>query len=229
MTVRFANHRLGLYIAVFLLSGAVLGLAAYFTNISPETGHDFTIFALVVSALTIFIFMLTLQWSQPRTEVPVILLLGILWLAMGAWATDVIGPVQCENLAGQRTPTENGSISAQAFCREMKVVQAFSWMLFILFALWFIVMIQLITQAQRFGRWRIWEEPIRELGWFGEMPGYYNQHNAASAYPTGYIPYGYGYGYPMQMQQGQPGQTIIVQPGVNGAPPTVTSVPLSNA
>ncbi len=89
-------------------------------------------------------------------------------------------------------------------------------------------MIQLINQAQRFGRWRIWEEPIRELGWFGEMPGYYNQHNGAAAYPqAGYIPYGYGYGYPM-VQQPQGGQSIIIQPGSNGQPATVTTVPMSN-
>ncbi|KAG9219375.1 hypothetical protein CCMSSC00406_0001785 [Pleurotus cornucopiae] len=169
-----------------------------------------------------------LQWAQPRTEVPLVFILGALWLAMGAWSTDVIGNTQCDTLGGARTPTKNGDISAQAYCREVKVVQAFSWMVFVLFVFWFIIMIQLINQAQRFGRWRIWDEPIRELGWFGEMPGYYNQHNGAAAYPqAGYIPYGYGYGYPM-VQQPQGGQSIIIQPGSNGQPATVTTVPMSS-
>lgn len=65
-----------------------------------------------------------------------------------------------------------------------------------------------------------------ELPWFGEMPGYYNTnaHGHGMAYPQspgGMYPY-----YP-QMPQTQPGHSIIIQPGVNGQPPTITQVPLS--
>ena len=51
--------------------------------------------------------------------------------------------------------------NAQAFCYQMKVVQAFSWAIFIacLFALY--ILFQLVAQAQRFGRYYIWTEPIR--------------------------------------------------------------------
>lgn len=49
----------------------------------------------------------------------------------------------------------------QAYCYEMKVIQAFSWALFIMFvvALW--ILFQLAAQAERFGRYQIWREPIR--------------------------------------------------------------------
>jgi hypothetical protein len=72
----------------------------------------------------------------------------------------------------------------------------------------------------------IWYEPIRELGWFGEFPGYYNQSGMTA--PQMVAP---GMGMPMvypgqQMYYQQPGQAIIVQPGVHGAPPTVTTQPL---
>ena len=73
-----------------------------------------------------------------------------------------------------------------------------------------------------------------ELGWFGEYPGYYNYgsgtHNPAAQGmpPAGYPQYPYPYmpGYP-QMQQPSPGTAIVIQPGINGAPPTITQVPAS--
>ncbi|KAF8897546.1 hypothetical protein BD779DRAFT_1667507 [Infundibulicybe gibba] len=231
MTVRFGNRRIFFYVAVFLLSATVLGLAAHFANVFLPTLHkDFSIFSLVVSALTIFVFLITLQWAQPLTEAIAYFILWALWLAMGAWATDIIGNTQCDGLAGQRTATKSGDMSAQAFCYEMKVIQAFSWMLFVLFTLAFIILLTLVDQAQRYGRRDIWEEPIRELPWFGEAPGYYNTTPGQSApYPT--YPQ---YPYPMSSAgNGQviqtPGHSIIIQPGTHGQPPTITQVPLASA
>lgn len=43
----------------------------------------------------------------------------------------------------------------------MKVTQAFSWMLFVLFAFAFITLLALVYRAQAFGRYDIWSEPIR--------------------------------------------------------------------
>jgi hypothetical protein len=38
-----------------------------------------------------------------------------------------------------------------------------------------------------------------------------------------------GYGYPYQggMPVPNPGHSIVIQPGMNGAPPTITQMPLS--
>ncbi|KAK7049508.1 hypothetical protein VNI00_005539 [Paramarasmius palmivorus] len=235
MTVRFGNYRLAFYVAVFLLSGifiapTVLGLAAHFAAVFlPDLHHDFTIFAIVVPSLTIFVFLLTLQWAQPRIEAPVLFILGVLWLAMGAWVTDVIGPLQCDAIP--RSARE-GDMSERQYCYETKVIQAFSWMLFILFVAAFMILLALVSQAQRFGRWNIWREPIQELGWFGEWPGFYNTHQPQHSMPMtsqypGYVPYG----YPLQAGPGiaqQPGQTIIVQPSATGGPPTVTQIPLGS-
>ena len=133
----------------------------------------------------------------------------------------------------------NGVLPAnyQAFCYEMKVVQAFSWALFISCILALYVLFQLVDLAQRFGRYYIWSEPIRglepqlklftvetdyllELPWFGEMPGYYNTHaGGPMPYPNS-APIAPGYGYPYTA----PGHSIVIQPGMNGAPPTVTQV-----
>ncbi len=55
-------------------------------------------------------------------------------------------------------------------------------------------------------------------------PGYYNTNYPGMPYPqspSGAYPY-----YP-PMPMAQPGHSIIIQPGVNGQPPTVTQVPIN--
>ncbi|TRM67576.1 hypothetical protein BD626DRAFT_479195 [Schizophyllum amplum] len=243
MTVRFANWRLAFFVVILCFSATVLGISAYFASIFlPNLHHDFTIFTIVVATLTILAFLIILQWAQPRIEVPVLFILGVLWLATAAWATDSIGSTQCDGLAGQVTATKNGSMSAASYCREMRVLQAFSWMIFCLFVIAFYITLRLISQAQQFGRADIWAAPIRELGWFGEYPGYYNQgHGAYNPAAQGMPPQQGGYpqygGYPQQymngmggwpqMQQPSPGAAIVIQPGINGGPPTITQVPAS--
>ncbi|KAJ7682789.1 hypothetical protein DFH06DRAFT_1290130 [Mycena polygramma] len=223
MTVRFATHRIGFYVAVLLLSGTVLGLAAHFANIFlPHLHPDFSIFSLLIPALTIFIFLLSLQFAQPRTEAVSLFILWALWLAMAAWATDIIGGTQCDILTTQTMPTKNGEIRQRQYCYEMKVIQAFSWMLFVLFTFAFAILIVLVNQAQRFGRPNIWQEPIQELGWFHEMPGYYNHpQQGMMQYPV----YPQQYGYPMQQGYVQGQQPVYqIQQGPNGT--TVTQVPI---
>lgn len=224
MTVRFGNHRLGFYLFTLALSGVVLGLAANFASIFlPDYHRDFTIFALIVPSLTILTFLIQLQWAQPQTEAISLIILCILWLTEASWATDIIGNVQCDSLKGQHIPTIGGQTSFQAYCYKMKTIQAFSWALFCAFVIAIIILFQLVYQAERFGRWQIWSEPIRELGWFGEMPGYYNApYSTYPQSPGGGYPY-----FPGPMPMVQPGSSIIIQPGINGAPPTVTQVPLS--
>lgn len=238
MTVAFGNRRLGLYIALFLLSATVLGLSAHLASqFLPDYYKSYLIFALVVTSWTIFILAVAIQWSQPRMEAGILIHLAILWVTLGAWTNDVIGPTQCDALGGTRIPTKSGTMSQKQWCEEEKVIQAFSWTIFCFLVIAFIILLQLTSQAKKFGRYNIWQEPIRELGWFGEMPGYYNQgqtpppmsHMAQSGYPgypasPGYFN-GAGPGMPQYIQQ-QPGHAIVVQPGINGAPPTITSQPI---
>ncbi|KAF8914625.1 hypothetical protein CPB85DRAFT_1297489 [Mucidula mucida] len=231
MTVRFVNWRLGFYVVVLLLSATVLGLSGHLANLFlPNLHKDFTTFALIIPSLTIFALMLTIQWSQPRIEVVVLFILSVLWLAMGAWSNDIIGHIQCDGLAGQRTATKTGDMSAQAYCYEMKVTEAFSWANFILFMLAFLTILSLTSQAQSFGRWDIWREPIQELGWFNEYPGFYNSTPGMMPMqymPTagGFVPYGQTQGQQQPLPQGH---TLIVQPH-HGQPPTITSVPYGSA
>ncbi|KAJ6613428.1 hypothetical protein B0H10DRAFT_2048424 [Mycena sp. CBHHK59/15] len=223
MTVRFANYRIVFYVAVFLLSATVLGLAAHFAHIFlPHLHTDFGIFSLIIPSLTIFIFLLSLQFAQPRTEALALSVLWALWLAMAAWSTDIIGNVQCDALTTETMPTKNGFIHEREYCYEMKVIQAFSWMLFVIFSFAFLILIALVNQAERFGRYKIWEEPIQELGWFSEMPGYYNNHQQGMVHPAMYPQQ---YGYPMQGYVQQPGQMYQIHQGPNG--PTVTQVPIA--
>ncbi|KAF7332220.1 hypothetical protein MKEN_00103000 [Mycena kentingensis (nom. inval.)] len=225
MTVRFAIHRIAFYVAIFLLCGVVLGLAGHQASIFlPDLHVSFTIFALVIPALTIFSMLISLQFAQPQTEIPLIFILWALWLAMAAWATDIISFVQCDALTTETIPTKNGgTIRQRSYCYEMKVIQAFSWMIFVLFTAGWVILMNLIAQAQRLGRMNIWREPIQELGWFGEMPGYYNTAQPpappASMYPA---PQFQGYGYSQNYAQPQP--VYQISQGPHGT--QVTQVPV---
>ena len=133
------------------------------------------------------------------------------------------------------------AVLERQWCREMKVIQAFSWMNFVLYAFALIILIVLVSRAQAFGRYNIWREPIRgaastllllrfnltcylELPWFGEAPGYYNTsvtgvnpvYPVMGQYPGGVHP------------QIQPGSALVVQPGVNGQLPTITQIPIAS-
>lgn len=133
------------------------------------------------------------------------------------------------------------AVLERQWCREMKVIQAFSWMDFVLYVFALITLIVLVSRAQAFGRYNIWREPIRgaasalflfrfnltwylELPWFGEAPGYYNTtatgvnpvYPVMGQYPGGVHP------------QIQPGSALVVQPGVNGQLPTITQIPIAS-
>ncbi|KAF9646752.1 hypothetical protein BDM02DRAFT_3118138 [Thelephora ganbajun] len=132
----------------------------------------------------------------------------------------------------------------------MRVIEAFSWVLFGVFAIFFIIVVNLTTIAvQRGGRPYAWREPMIELPWYGEWPGYSGGPN--SAYPTmhmaggGIIPGAYYPGGVIAPQpiaagpiatapvlqdggyvvQQQPGYSMIITPGANGHAPTIQQVP----
>jgi hypothetical protein len=122
--------------------------------------------------------------------------------------------------------------------------------LMILVAIFFVIVINLASNAvQKGGRPYAWREPMLELPWYGEWPGY--SGGPGSAYPTMHmaegghvIPGGYYQGGviggPQQFQgpistlpvmqdgsytvQQQPGHSMIITPGMNGQPPRIEQV-----
>lgn len=224
MTVMFVTMRRIGYITAFLLSAAVLGLSANFARLFlPHINRDFVIFALIPPSATIFAFLWIMQFSQPIVEVTLHFIVGVLWLALGAWSADVIGYQQCYPLQTQQ-PTAKGSISSRSYCYQMKVTEALSWTLFVLFVFFFITLVTLTSRAVICGRYYAWREHISQLGWFGEFPGYPTE----AIYPRTPMYGGYGQPYPMMgayhVQQ-MPGHSVVVQPGVNGGQPMVTHMP----
>ena len=121
--------------------------------------------------------------------------------------------------------------------------------LLILVAIFFIIVVNLTTTAvQRGGHPYAWREPMIELPWYGEWPGYSGGPN--SAYPTmqmaegGVVPGPYYPGAVAAPQptggpistmpvlqdggyvvQQQPGYSMIITPGVGGQAPTIQQVP----
>jgi len=261
MTYLFTNIRLSIYLIVGALSAVVLSLAAYFASLFlPNLHHDYTIFAVVVPAITILfllIFLVFTHLSEPRYEAIALFILTTLWLSLAAWTVDrrdfLSYDSDCTSWGAQRTSTKNGTISARAYCSEMKVVEAFSWVIFGVFFIWLATILVLASNAGRL-RPYAWREPMLELGWFGEYPGY--SGGRYSEYPTyregeagmiqpgmvqpgfihpgmiqpGMMPTGvqmqpqYGAGGGYVVQQ-TPGHSIVIQPGVNGEAPRITQVP----
>ncbi|KDQ64514.1 hypothetical protein JAAARDRAFT_28153 [Jaapia argillacea MUCL 33604] len=233
MTALFMSRRLIGYIAVLICSAAELGLASYLASVFlPNIHSDFVIFALIIPCLTILIFLIILQWSQPRIEAFWLFIFTALWLAMGAWSQDLIGGIDCSLFTNMdRTTTKHGTMSSAAYCREMKVIEAFSWMNFVMLAIFLIILLSLTSRSQTLGRPNAWLEPISELPWFNQMPGYYDYY-----YPNGaagnQMPYPQGMQmYPQQGVQGgyvvqqMPGSSIVIQPGSNGGPPMINQIP----
>lgn len=120
------------------------------------------------------------------------------------------------------------TVSTKSWCYEMRVIEAFSWILFALRAffhfirlrcthhiftpvvifLW--ILITLTTRAQAMGRPYAWREPIIELPWFGQYPGMQEgmyHHGHSYAYPAG---------YPMQGAYPQGAMNGGYQAGMNG-------------
>jgi len=241
MTQLFKEMRLYGYVVILLLSATVLGIAAYLGSIFlPNIQHDFGIFSIIVPSLTILVFLITISWSAPRTEAVVLFILGVLWLAMGAWSADIVGNIQCDALGSATMTTKSGgTVSTKSWCYEMKVIEAFSWMIFCLYAIFLWVLIALTSRARVFGLPYAWRAPIFELPWFGEMPGWpysgglqQGQMGQQMGYPMGmggYPGMGMPYAPPMvnggYVVQQAPGHSLVIQPNAAGGAPTITQVP----
>ncbi|KIM67983.1 hypothetical protein SCLCIDRAFT_1081599 [Scleroderma citrinum Foug A] len=224
MTVLFTNLRIAAYLIVFAFSTTVLGIACNFAKLFlPHVQHDFTIFSLVAPSVTILSLLFLLQFAQPVIEVVAHALVGILWLTMAAWTSDIIGPTQCYQLGSATTPTNNGSMSARSYCYQMKVIEAFSWATFIAFFGFVVVVISLTSRAVAFGRRFAWQEHISQLGWYGEWPGFPTEAIYPRPYYPGQHPYypHMGGNYINQM----PGHSVVIQPGMGGGMPMISQVP----
>jgi hypothetical protein len=80
-----------------------------------------------------------------------------------------------------------------------------------------VLVVALTSRSVAMGNRYAWSDPIIDLPWFGEMPGYYQ------------APYGYGgqqmYLPPPGAIQQQPGHSVVIQPGHHGNPTTVQQIP----
>ncbi|KIJ56673.1 hypothetical protein M422DRAFT_62623 [Sphaerobolus stellatus SS14] len=237
----FARLRLYTYIILIIFSAVVLGLAADLASKFINTSRaDYSIFSIVVSALSILVLIFILLRSQPRVDLWVAFIIGVLWLSLAAWSVDIVGNVQCVDLVGQTLNTTQGAkTSAAAWCREMKAIEAISWAIFASLAIAFILLIALATRAQSIGMHNAWARSISDLPWWGENEagepyytggghgsegyGSYNG-NPAAAYNANAAYNAAALAYPgAQIVQQQPGHSVVIQPGPGG--PRVQQVP----
>ncbi|KAF8607605.1 hypothetical protein BDV93DRAFT_519636 [Ceratobasidium sp. AG-I] len=243
MSSLFQRVRLGLFGIVFACAGVVLGISANLTVHFLPTGlHDFLLFSLIVSALTIVVLILLSLRSQPRIDAIVLFILAALWLTMGAYSQDVIGQQFCYALKGQNMSAKNGTeFSAENYCRQMKTVLAFSWANFVFLSFGLIGLLTLVLRLLSRGNKDVWRNSMSDVTWFGdreplnEPPKRYeypvNEHPGSHSgshsgrggqtyiyYPGGGAPLGH------QVIQQQPGHSVVIQNGqVTQVPGSVVS------
>lgn len=244
MTVRFKRIRTTFHVGIFLFAGAVLGLSGYFADqfLPDDTRGKFIIYSLVIPSVTILWGIVQLVWAQTRTEAIYLFVAGVLWLAEAAWATDQAPREECFALSDTTRATNRGTITEKGFCYESKVVEAFSWTIFLCFAIFFVIVVSLANKSKVLGAPDIWYDPVNFLPWYGELPGYPGGRWFNSPYHMYHHRYGYGQGAPqisgpIPAQNGAtvniggqtytqlPGHSLVIHPGANGAPARVENVP----
>ncbi|KAI0254384.1 hypothetical protein BJV78DRAFT_1274205 [Lactifluus subvellereus] len=217
MTVLFKNLRTFAYVSVLLLATAVLGIASYLAHqFLPNIRLAFTTYSLVAPSFTIVVLTILLFGSRPWIDALFLLIMAISWLALAAWTSDINGPADCFALGSSRTRTTHGTISSKGFCYESKILEGFSWSIFILLLIFLIFVITLANRSHIMGWPGIWNDDIVDLPWFGQYPGYPGFSDYLSYQGT------VGSGSVIQHQLGH---SIIIWPGVNGSPPRIEQRP----
>lgn len=231
MTTLFRQLRFTALTFAFIFATIVLGITANFAKAFLPIHQDFIIFALVASAVTmVFLIVIALR-STPRFEVFILFVYSVLWCAMGGYSTDVIGHIECDAQHG-RIPAHNGTTySAQGWCRQMKVVQSFSWAEFVLFVILFLIVLNIGLGASARGYKEVWNGSISDLGWYGEEAGERNP----GGYPVqqlGGVPNGVSYTYPNVQSFGGsqpvyqlPGHSVVITNGPHGQ--SIQQVPVA--
>jgi len=223
MTNLFRRIRFTTFAFVFAFTAIVLGIDAHFASIFfPHLHHDFVLFTLIIPSFTLVVLLVLSLRSQPRWDVFFTFLLSMLWLAQAAYAVDVIGHVECDALSGTTTPTRTGTMAADTYCRQMKVIEAFSWANFILLILSFVALLNLTLRVHARGDLGIWGASVSELPFFHEQVGGstngYNGHHGG--YPAGSQA---SYGYPNVRTYGPtepiyqlPGHSVVLTTAADG-------------
>jgi len=226
MSDLFVSIRFALYAFWGAFSIAVLVVSSILAHKFLPIHNGFLIFAIVASAFTIVVLILLALRSQPRIELIMMWVLAVLWVAMGAYATDVIGHIDCDSLEGT-VPAANGPYSYKSYCRQMKVIEAFSWTNFGLFALFFLLVLRLTLQHSARGDKGIWSASVSELGWFDEeqgAPSQYYQTIPPGGQQTFAYPNVTTFGNSQPVYQ-LPGHSVVITNGPNGQ--QISQVPLS--
>ncbi|KAJ7812286.1 hypothetical protein B0H13DRAFT_1926189 [Mycena leptocephala] len=181
---------------------------------SPKTA-DFTIFAVDIVSHDLHIPAL------PRTEAISLFILWALWLATLSGMYNVMLSPRTDHkreqyafiLAKFTLVNPTTPVRQKDYCRQMKIIQAFSWILFVFFTLAFYILLKLVNQAQRYGRRDAWYQPIQELGWFYELPEY-SRHQHGTGQSMSPVQYPRQPGY----VQGQQPVVYQILPQPSGAP-----------
>jgi len=202
MTNTFLIVRWSAYAWCIVCAISVLAISAHQASlfIDQWAQRPYIIYALVCSIMTILGLGALCLRSQPRLDVIGIAVFTILWLALGAYTTDIIGYVQCETLVGERKVTDSGgSFSSMAWCRELKAIMAFSYVTFGILLISLIILLALMITLHARGQYGMWRYSMSDVPWFGV----YGDREGGIPYPM----------VPPPAQRQYTGNVVYQQPG----------------
>jgi len=176
----FQTIRLAIYATVLAWSLIVLGLGAFFDHLIIM--NDLTRYiplAIFVAVCTMIIvptlllagsFKRSQLFTQVRSELAFVGLLGLLWFILGiSTATGEESMIECD-FDGDGDFTESDEYSTDMFHAQLRVLRAFSIFNAVLLIGFFLFLLVLAVRQHRMGRNFVWTSGVASYPWFGGAP-----------------------------------------------------------
>jgi len=176
----FQTIRLAIYATVLAWSLIVLGLGAFFDHLIIM--NDLTRYiplAIFVAVCTMIIiptlllagsFKRTQLFTQVRSELAFVGLLGLLWFILGiSTASGEASTIECD-FDGDGDFVESDEYSTAMFHAQLRVLRAFSIFNAVLLLGFFLFLLVLAIRQHRMGRTFVWTSGVASYPWFGGAP-----------------------------------------------------------
>ncbi|GJE84022.1 hypothetical protein PsYK624_000960 [Phanerochaete sordida] len=167
-----------IYALVLIWTIVCLAIAVHLQNILISSDLTrFVPFAIFVSSASLLILIALLGFGlwkdrnpiSTRVELACLGLLGVLWLALGAFlgsSDSGDSDVECFSSADATEPVEMPGFNTETFHAQYRVLEAFSFFNIILLWAFLIMLLFLAIRHHRWGNTHVWLWPVTAYPWF---------------------------------------------------------------
>lgn len=199
MPSKFNIARACIYVLVLIWTIVCLAIAVHLQNILISSDLTrFVPFAIFVSSASLLILIALLGFGlwrdrnpiSTRVELGCLGLLGVLWLALGAFlgsSDSGDSEVECFSSADATEAVEIPGFDTETFHAQYRVLEAFSFFNIILLWAFLIMLLYLAIRHHRWGHNHVWVSSVTAFPWFagrdaqtGKLPPPVNAKRSAS-------------------------------------------------